>query len=93
MIRVEVIILLGFIVCAVEFYKVFVMRKWKNFGLLFSFTYFTLAYIHVYIVNPEIAAFQPYIRIGWFLILMDKTLVFAYEMIFEKNTRGRNGIR
>jgi hypothetical protein len=87
MIPVELVVFLGILVCLREFYKVAHLKRWKNLGSLFSFGYFTCAYLYIMFFNPDIASFQKFIRIGYFLIVLDKTMVSFYEIFLEGRKR------
>lgn len=74
-----IVILTGLIASAREAHNVFWLKRYANMGTLFAFSYLTLIYL--LLASPfDIPHAQPFVRIGIFLVFLDKAILFAYEI-------------
>jgi len=77
------IVLLVLFACTREFYHVFRMHQYENLGTLFSFTYMAVIYGMITWGDDWGLAFHgsPFVRVGIFLIFLDKAIAFGYEIL------------
>lgn len=76
------IVILGLTACARELYRVARIGKFENVGTLFAFGYITVVYIFITWGVDVGVSFHGslFVRLGIFLIVLDKVIAFAYEI-------------
>jgi len=81
-IPIELVILFGSLAVMREIREVFLKHNYKNFGELFAYLWTFVVYLILY--NPP-DGFpngingQAFVRVGIFLIFLDKSIIFIFE--------------
>ena len=78
-IPIELVIIFGGLAVLREFREVFFIHNYKNFGELFSYFWTFIVYLVIY-SPPDGFVSQPFVRIGIFLIFLDKSIIFISEI-------------
>ena len=78
-IPIELVIIFGGLAVMREAREVFYIHNYKNFGEFFAYLWTLIIYLVIY--SPvEGFTSQPFIRIGIFLIFLDKSIIFISEI-------------
>jgi len=77
-IPIELVIVFGGLAVLREIKEVFFSHNYKNFGELFAYLWTFIIYLIIYNPPDEFAA-QSFIRMGVFLIFLDKSIIFIIE--------------
>lgn len=78
-IPIEFVIIFGSLAVLREMRAVFFFHHYKNFGELFAYLWTLIIYLIIF-NPPEGFIGQPFIRIGIFLIFLDKSIIFISEI-------------